>query len=268
MDAQLERIDANVDNLLRDIILSPGNDQRDVHKLSYAALKNWLQKRQDVIAAAWMREATSEDEFWWEVAYHHDPTLDGKARDKFLECCRLLNRVTATPLDYPRAVREDFDLTLYNSLKAWQTRYRQGRVDGSDAKPPTTETEADKAIRTDEVGVAKDTSRHAEVPGEAPSDRTAPVEHIDEDTRDTEDADSGRTAKSASRFPNRALWLKSRLLERSWNKHDLARKAICDKNTVQKILNGLRVREDILGKIADGLSTKGAKVSVVDIPED
>lgn len=73
-------------------------------------------------------------------------------------------------------------------------------------------------------------------------------------------------------LPKRAAWLKDRLKERSWNKHDLARCGGPDHKTTQKILDGFPVREDVLQKVADGLS-KGkvngasATVSVLNIPD-
>ena len=66
--------------------------------------------------------------------------------------------------------------------------------------------------------------------------------------------------------PTRAQWLTERLKERSWNKHDLKREDGPDHKTVQKILNGEDVREDILGKLASALSKKFHSVSAVDIP--
>jgi hypothetical protein len=69
-------------------------------------------------------------------------------------------------------------------------------------------------------------------------------------------------------FPNRASWLKDRLRERSWNKHDLARQRGPDHKTAQKVLDGLSVREDVLEKLAIALSKKGTKVTLLNIPPD
>lgn len=77
----------------------------------------------------------------------------------------------------------------------------------------------------------------------------------------------GNHATSIPRFPNRASWLKDRLRERSWSKHDLSRERGPAHKTVQKVLDGLPVREDILQKIAEALSKRGA-VTVLDIPQD
>jgi len=73
-----------------------------------------------------------------------------------------------------------------------------------------------------------------------------------------------------AQFPNRAKWLQDRLRERAWNKHDLARRGGADHKTVQKILDGFPVREEVLQKIADGLSDHrgAARVNVLDIPQD
>ncbi len=68
-------------------------------------------------------------------------------------------------------------------------------------------------------------------------------------------------------FPKRASWLKDRLRERSWNKHDLSRHGGPDHKSAQKILDGFTVREDVLAKVADALSKKHGKVNVLDIPQ-
>jgi hypothetical protein len=73
--------------------------------------------------------------------------------------------------------------------------------------------------------------------------------------------------KGKTVFPARAAWLKDRLRERSWNKHDLSSHGGPDHKTVQKILDGLSVREDVLEKVAKGLSMKNAEVNVLDIPQ-
>lgn len=84
--------------------------------------------------------------------------------------------------------------------------------------------------------------------------------------------DGGRPGPEPQ-FPKRAVWLKARLGERAWNKHDLARYRGPDHKTVQKVLDGFAVREEVLQKVADGLSKgkvhgKSVDVSVVDIPQD
>jgi hypothetical protein len=62
-------------------------------------------------------------------------------------------------------------------------------------------------------------------------------------------------------------WLHYRLHERSWNKHDVSRQCGPDHKTVQKILDGLPVREDVLEKLAKALSQKKATVETADIPK-
>jgi hypothetical protein len=74
-------------------------------------------------------------------------------------------------------------------------------------------------------------------------------------------------------FPKRALWLAARLHERSWNKHDVERNNGPNHKTVQKILNGVHVREDGLTKLAEALSTAPSsfnlpRVNLNDIPTD
>lgn len=76
-----------------------------------------------------------------------------------------------------------------------------------------------------------------------------------------------RTRSQSSRS-RRADWLRERLRERAWDKNDLARFGGPDRKTVQRVLDGFRVREDIVEKIATALSKKHAKVLLTDIPID
>jgi hypothetical protein len=69
-------------------------------------------------------------------------------------------------------------------------------------------------------------------------------------------------------FHKRAEWLRVRLRERSWDKNDLASHGGPDRKTVQKILEGYSVREDVLEKLATALSKKYGKLTVLDIPLD
>jgi hypothetical protein len=68
--------------------------------------------------------------------------------------------------------------------------------------------------------------------------------------------------------PKRAQWLKQELRARSLSKQDIERQGGPEHRTVQKILDGGPVREDVLEKLAKALSSKGGnKVSVIDIPQ-
>ena len=69
-------------------------------------------------------------------------------------------------------------------------------------------------------------------------------------------------------FQKRASWLKERLRERAWSKHDLSRHGGPDHKTVQKILDGSSVREDVLQKVAGALSKRKGRVDLLDIPID
>ncbi len=78
---------------------------------------------------------------------------------------------------------------------------------------------------------------------------------------------------SGGSFQRRAAWLATRLRERSWNKHDVERNNGPSHKTVQKILNGAHVREDVLKKLADALSAapillKLPSINLLDIPTD
>src|SRR2546423_578861 len=59
-------------------------------------------------------------------------------------------------------------------------------------------------------------------------------------------------------FPNRAAWLKDRLAERGWNRNDPLRHFGPDPKTIDKILQGIGVREEVLDKLARALSKKSA----------
>ena len=70
------------------------------------------------------------------------------------------------------------------------------------------------------------------------------------------------------RFSTRASWLQDRLRERAWNSSDPHRQRGPDRKTVQKILRGEPVRDDVLEKLANALSMKFAKVDLLDIPQN
>lgn len=69
-------------------------------------------------------------------------------------------------------------------------------------------------------------------------------------------------------FPRRAEWLRERFRERSWNRNDPLRQNGPDPKTIDKILAGQAVREDVLERLASALSNKWAKVSVIEIPQN
>jgi hypothetical protein len=102
---------------------------------------------------------------------------------------------------------------------------------------------------------------------QGPASRGVPTE---------ETAVAGKGGKGAGpipQFPNRASWLKDRLQERSWNKHDVSRQGGPDRKTVQKILDSQQIREDVLEKLATALSKAPASkklpnVTVLDVPRD
>jgi hypothetical protein len=69
-------------------------------------------------------------------------------------------------------------------------------------------------------------------------------------------------------FPRRAAWLKQRLKERGWDHNDPIRFNGPDRKTIQKILRGAKVREEVLEKLANALNSKTSKVLLLDIPSD
>jgi hypothetical protein len=84
----------------------------------------------------------------------------------------------------------------------------------------------------------------------------------------TVDSTDRSAAKVEAVFPARASWLKDRLLERGWSNSDPSGHEGPDRKTVQKILRGEAVRNDVLQKLADALSQRYGKVNVLDIPQD
>ena len=69
-------------------------------------------------------------------------------------------------------------------------------------------------------------------------------------------------------FPNRAAWLRERLAERAWNRNDPLKHRGPDPKTIDKILRGETVREDVLEKLATSLSQKGKAVDLLNIPRN
>lgn len=84
---------------------------------------------------------------------------------------------------------------------------------------------------------------------------------------DVRKAGGGKGAALMQRFPNRALWLKDKLLERGWSHSDPSEFGGPDRKTIEKILRAEPVRNDVLQKLANALS-KTTKVMVFDIPQD
>ena len=146
------------------------------------------------------------------------------------------------------------EFVLASRVEHWRQKAKQTASAGSLDKPEaeTTPEETEPAANCAAI------SEHA---GEA-----TPIESTQQARIK---ADTNRHQPSRKpKFPNRAAWLNKRLQERSWNKHDLARQGGPDHKTIQKILDGFDVREDVLEKIAVALSKKLHKVTVIDIPQD
>ncbi len=78
----------------------------------------------------------------------------------------------------------------------------------------------------------------------------------------------GTDGVARPQFLRRASWLKDRLLERGWSNSDPSKYRGPDRKTIEKILRGEAVRNDVLEKLAEALSRKDAKVNVLDIPQD
>jgi hypothetical protein len=76
-----------------------------------------------------------------------------------------------------------------------------------------------------------------------------------------------RSEEPQIQLQDRASWLKERLHERSWNKHDLQGQGGPAHKTTQKILDGIAVRADVLEKVAGALSKKHGAVKAADIPQ-
>ncbi|HJZ11882.1 MAG TPA: hypothetical protein VJ521_07020 [Acidobacteriota bacterium] len=80
--------------------------------------------------------------------------------------------------------------------------------------------------------------------------------------------DQSRTVETDPEYPGRAAWLKGQMRLRSWNKHDVERHGGPNNKTVQRILNGVDVRVDVLEKLAAALCKNGDKIESTDIPEN
>lgn len=75
------------------------------------------------------------------------------------------------------------------------------------------------------------------------------------------------TAEQGPKFAARTAWLNQRLLERGWSTSDPYTHGGPNRKTVEKMLRGGRVRNDVLKKLAEALSRKCGAVSVLDFPE-
>jgi hypothetical protein len=75
-------------------------------------------------------------------------------------------------------------------------------------------------------------------------------------------------ANPQPKFPRRASWLKDRLIERGWGNSDPSTYRGPDRKTIEKILRGQAVRNDVIEKLAAALSRKSSDVRVLDIPQD
>jgi hypothetical protein len=79
-------------------------------------------------------------------------------------------------------------------------------------------------------------------------------------------------AKPAARpqrtFPLRAKWLLRVLESRKWTVQQLERQGGPHAKTTRKILRGEGVRDTVLEKVAQSLSSKGGFVTLTDIPRD
>ena len=95
-----------------------------------------------------------------------------------------------------------------------------------------------------------------------------PVSSCVATTERTATVTGGKVGRSIPELSHRASWLKDRLLERGWSNSDPLKYRGPDRKTVEKILRGEPVRNDVLEKLAAALSEKHAKVSVFDIPKD
>jgi hypothetical protein len=112
-------------------------------------------------------------------------------------------------------------------------------------------------------GVA--TAIRRRLPAEASPVQQAPPLSASDEGHATPQAGSAAIPK----FPGRASWLAERLRERAWNKHDVYRQGGPDHKSVQKILDGKSVREDLLHKLAAALSKANASLHLPEIiPRD
>src|ERR1039458_6579259 len=174
---------------------------------------------------------------------HSAKVYDGKLTS--YERTDWINYETAKA-EFQEYVRKRLDpLVRAECLDRWQKRIAAISTDGEAAFPSKTATPQPGGPTT-----------------RADSQKQS---HEAERTVDT----AGRSgARAETTFPARALWLKDRLLERGWSNSDPAEYVGPDRKTVQKILRGEAVRNDVLQKLAGALSQKHGKVDVLDIPQD
>ncbi len=107
--------------------------------------------------------------------------------------------------------------------------------------------------------------------GQCPHEIEASINHwINEGYRrlasHAEQSEPESVTEDAAEFPNRAAWLTLKLRERGWDHNDPWRHSGPDRKTIDKILSGKRVREDVLEKLSIALSSKRGKVELLEIP--
>jgi hypothetical protein len=127
------------------------------------------------------------------------------------------------------------------------------------------DSQADNEPAAVEAVKAEQTDTQESGRSESSVDNTLPVlSGVDSRTA----ADGRGNMSGQPSFPNRATWLKNRLLERGWGNSHPSQYRGPDRKTVEKILRGEGVRNDVLEKLADALSRKRDKVTVLSIPQD
>jgi len=166
-----------------------------------------------------------------------------------------------------------------DSVTAWYTEIRTNHKDPRNSGEPILEVLGDgtriwhqlgkipdacqdSATRCLELAMTEAKAEQIPKPFELPQRQRQPV-----DIATIRSARSRHARKSEPTFPKRAKWLREKLRERSWDKNDLRSWGGPDRKTIQKILDGFPVRQDVLERLAQAFSRKDSKPGVLEIPQ-
>jgi hypothetical protein len=226
-----------------------------------------------VKARARFQAERAKAELWYNEAVKKDKTVEDLVETlidyAFRVFFRLATEIYNTGLEMgwnAQGVRERIETSLDNVINhAFHSKHYYREAEGSDLWRAGFRVRASDAIRSSAQWRVIQENLQALAEWEA--DPTEPGTDVSNSTEPPPVAAKNRK-EPISLFPKRASWLKERLLERGWSNSDPAKYRGPDRKTIEKILRGEAVRNDVLEKLADALSGKHSTISVLNVPRD